>query len=104
MKNVFCFLTLLLISNLIQSQEKLTYKDCLNLALKNNLSLKNAALSEKISVYKHRYSYGNFLPSVTGNAEKKYSWGRDIDPTTNAFIDKNLMTYSGNITGLYTLF
>jgi len=104
MKNVYCFLTLLLISNLIQSQEKLTYKDCLNLALKNNLSLKNAALSEKISVYKRRYSYGNFLPSVTGNAEKKYSWGRDIDPTTNAFIDKNLMTYSGNITGIYTLF
>lgn len=104
MKTIFCLLYLFLIPNLIFSQEKLTYKDCLSLAKKNNLLLKNAALSEKIAVYRHRSSFGNFLPSVTGNAENKYSWGRDIDPTTNAFIDKNLMTYTGNITGLYTLF
>jgi outer membrane protein TolC len=44
------------------------------------------------------------LPVITGNVDNKYSWGREIDPTTNAFIDKNLKAYTGNMTGLLTLF
>lgn len=90
--------------NLVFCQEKLTYKDCVNLAVKNNLSIKSASISEKISVYKLRSNVGQLLPIITGNVDNKYSWGREIDPTTNAFIDKNLKAYTGNMTGLLTLF
>ncbi|CAN1521965.1 TolC Outer membrane protein [Flavobacteriaceae bacterium] len=90
--------------NLGFCQEKLTYKDCVNLAVKNNLSIKSASISEKIAVYKLRTNVGQLLPIITGNVDNKYSWGREIDPTTNAFIDKNLKAYTGNMTGLLTLF
>ena len=90
--------------NLVFCQEKLTYKDCVNLAVKNNLSIKSASISEKIAVYKLRSNVGQLLPIITGNVDNKYSWGREIDPTTNAFIDKNLKAYTGNMTGLLTLF
>ena len=90
--------------NLVFCQEKLTYKDCVNLAVKNNLSIKSASISEKIAVYKLRSNVGQLLPIITGNVDNKYSWGREIDPTTNAFIDKNLKAYIGNMTGLLTLF
>ena len=76
----------------------------MNLAVKNNLSIKSASISEKIAVYKLRSNIGQLLPIITGNVDNKYSWGREIDPTTNAFIDKNLKAYTGNMTGLLTLF
>ena len=90
--------------NLVFCQEKLTYKDCVNLAVKNNLSIKSASISEKIAAYKFRTNVGQLLPVITGNVDNKYSWGREIDPTTNTFIDDNLKAYTGNVTGLLTLF
>jgi outer membrane protein TolC len=102
-KSILIFFVILQ-SNLSLCQEKLSYKDCVNLAIKNNLSIKSASISEKIAVYKHRTNIGQLLPVITGNVDNKYSWGREIDPTTNAFIDKNLKAYTGNMTGLLTLF
>lgn len=102
-KSILIFCALLQV-NLVLCQEKLTYKDCVNLAIKNNLSIKSASISEKIAVYKYRINVGQLLPIITGNVDNKYSWGREIDPTTNAFIDDNLKAYTGNMTGLMTLF
>ena len=102
-KSILIFFVILQM-NLVFCQEKLTYKDCVNLAVKNNLSIKSASISEKIAVYKLRSNVGQLLPIITGNVDNKYSWGREIDPTTNAFIDDNLKAYTGNMTGLLTLF
>lgn len=104
MKKSILIIFVILQMNLVFCQEKLTYKDCVNLAVKNNLSIKSASISEKIAVYKLRSNVGQLLPIITGNVDNKYSWGREIDPTTNAFIDKNLKAYTGNMTGLLTLF
>ena len=102
-KSILIFYVILQV-NLVFCQEKLTYKDCMNLAIKNNLSIKSASISEKIAVYKLRTNLGQLLPIITGNVDNKHSWGREIDPTTNAFIDDNLKAYTGNMTGLLTLF
>ena len=104
MKKSILIIFVILQVNLVFCQDKLTYKDCVNLAVKNNLSIKSASISEKIAVYKLRTNVGQLLPIITGNVDNKYSWGREIDPTTNAFIDKNLKAYTGNMTGLLTLF
>jgi outer membrane protein TolC len=102
-KSILIFYIILQV-NLVFCQEKITYNDCVNLAIKNNLSIKSASISEKIAVYKHRTNVGQLLPIITGNVDNKHSWGREIDPTTNAFIDDNLKAYTGNLTGLLTLF
>lgn len=97
-------IVLILFSNAIFGQELLSFNSCLALALENNLALKNALLSKEISNYKYKSSYGKLLPSVNGAVEKKQSWGREIDPDTNLFVNKKIENYSGDIDAEYNLF
>ena len=68
-KSIYIFIVILQ-TNLSLCQEKLTYKDCVNLTLKNNLALKSASISEKIAVYKLRTNVGQLLPVINGYSEK----------------------------------
>ena len=104
MKTSLFFMTLLLFSNAISGQDFLSFNSCLELALENNLALKNALLSREISSYKYKSSYGKLLPSVNGTVENKKSWGREIDPDTNLFVNKKIENYSGDIDAEYNLF
>lgn len=88
----------------VSGQEILTYKDCLELALKNNLELKSAENSEKIAQYQYRASYGKLLPNVFGSLDNKNSWGREIDPKTNLFVNADVKNYVGYINANYNLF
>jgi outer membrane protein TolC len=97
-------IVLILFSNAIFGQELLSFNSCLALALENNLALKNALLSKEISNYKYKSSYGKLLPSVNGAVEKKQSWGREIDPDTNLFVNKKIENYSGDVDAEYNLF
>ena len=69
MKKSTIVIALILQMNLLFSQEKLSYKECLNLVLKNNLLIKSASISEQISVYKLRTNVGQLLPIITGNVD-----------------------------------
>lgn len=104
MKTSSAFMMLLLFSNGIFGQDFLSFNSCLELALENNLTVKNAVLLREISNYKYKSSYGKLLPSVNGNVENKKSWGRDIDPDTNLFVNKKIENYSGDIDADYNLF
>ena len=104
MKNITSIFIFFMTPCLISGQNILTFKQCADLAINNNLYIKNASLSEKIAVYEFKTKIGKLLPSINGIAENKYSWGREIDPTTNSFINKDFKSYSGNVTALYTLF
>jgi outer membrane protein len=76
----------------------------LQLALKNNLSLKTAFNDEKIASYQYKASYGKFLPNVYGEAENRNSWGREIDQNTNEFVNQDLKIYSGRANAVFNLF
>ncbi|HLF52722.1 TolC family protein [Flavobacterium sp.] len=104
MKNIIVVFSILILSNATFGQDFLSFNDCLNLAVKNNLFLENAIISEKIAVYDLKTRKGKLLPAINGNVENKYSWGRDIDPTTNTFINENFKSYAGNIEATYNLF
>jgi outer membrane protein len=104
MKTKLFQIVLLLFSNAILGQELLSFNSCLELALENNLAMKNALLSKEISNYKYKSSYGKLLPSINGAVEKKQSWGREIDPDTNLFVNKKIENYSGDIDAEYNLF
>lgn len=104
MKNVLYIFSLLIFSNITFGQELLTFNDCLKLAINNNVTIKSAYISEKIAVYELRTARGQLLPEIEGNVENKYSWGREIDPTTNTFVDKDLKSYAGNISASLNLF
>ncbi len=86
------------------SQDNLSLSDCFFIAFKNNLSLKEAQINEKIAIVNRNASYAKLLPTVTANAANRFSFGRGIDPNTNAFIDTKFKSYSGNINSNLNLF
>lgn len=95
---------LLLIAQGAQAQDLMTFKDCLDLALKNNLDLKTALNQEQIAKTQYRSSYGKLAPNLYGTAENKNSWGREVDPNSNLFINTDIKNYVGYINASYNLF
>ncbi|MBS1534994.1 MAG: TolC family protein [Bacteroidetes bacterium] len=86
------------------SQDMLTFKDCLELALKNNLDIKTALNDQKIAQVQYRSSYGKLLPNLFGTFENKNSWGREVDPNSNLFINTDIKSYVGYMNATYNLF
>lgn len=97
-------LGLLIVSNFIYAQQLMSYRDCLDLALKNNLDIQVALNNEQIAKYQYRASYGNLLPSVFGSMNNKNSWGREVDPKTNVFVNSDIKNFVGYINTSFNLF
>jgi outer membrane protein len=104
MKKITFIFLLLIFSNSFFGQDVLSFNDCLDLAIKNNLELKSSFISEEIAASQYKASYGKLLPSIYGTVDNKNSWGREIDPNTNLFVEKDLKSYKGNIEAAYNLF
>ena len=104
MKKNVLLIILFIFSNTLFAQDALTFGDCLNLTLKNNLLLKSALNNEKIASYQYKSSYGKLLPNVYGEAENRNSWGREIDQNTNQFVNQDLKIYSGRVNAVFNLF
>ena len=98
------FIAFLCLSKTVLAQDILSYQDCLNLALKNNLQLKSALNSEKIAKYQYTASYGKLLPNFFGSLDNRNSWGREIDPQTNLFVNTDIKNYIGFVNANYNLF
>ena len=106
MKNwskILQFLSLLFFVS-IYGQKALTFENCLDIAFENNLSLKNAKISEKIVNYQLTNSKTKVLPSVNASVSNNYSWGRGIDPNTNSYINQQFKSYNGSLGSNLTLF
>lgn len=105
MKNTILTFLTLICSTCLSAQIIMSFKDCQNLAIKNNLLLKSNVISEKIAGYEVKKSWGNYLfPTITGTVDNRNSRGRDIDPKNNTIVTQNIHSNNGNITGNYTLF
>jgi outer membrane protein len=99
---VFVFLFSL---SFAQSSKKVyTFKECIEIALQNNLTVKRSALGLKgadITLDQSRYT---MLPSLNFSSSGGSNWGRSIDPTTNAFIDQKIDNANVNANASLLLF
>lgn len=85
-------------------QDYLSFDDCLKLAYENNLSLKNAEINEKLSLYQHASVKTKILPSLNASAANNFSRSSTMDPSTNLFSNIEHKSYSGNISLRWSLF
>ena len=77
------FLTLLFLSVLSQAQsKKWTLEECVNYAIKNNISIKQSELDAKSAAIEKSSAIGGFLPSL--NINGSHSW--------NIVFNKNFTT------------
>jgi len=102
-KRILLFV-LFLLSKSVFGQDILSFDNCLDLVLKNNLTLKEALLSDEKAYFQYKASYGNMLPNIFGNFDDKNSWGREIDPHTNLYVNNDLKYFAGTINANFNLF
>ncbi|MCA6378644.1 MAG: TolC family protein [Cytophagales bacterium] len=81
-----------------------TLKECVEIALQNNLTVKRSALGLKgadITLDQSRYT---MLPSLNVSGSGGANFGRSIDPTTNLFIDQQINNANANANASLLLF
>lgn len=81
-----------------------TLEECVEYALKNNISIKQSELDLKISDIEKLEALGNFLPNVSGSANYGINTGANINPTTNQFENKSFRSASANVNTSINLF
>jgi outer membrane protein len=107
MKNtsLLALLFLLLIGNSTFSQtKKWTLRECVDYALKNNISIKQSELDLKVSDIEKIEAIGNFIPSLNGNASFSVNTGASINPVTNQFQNETFKSFSAGLNSSVTIF
>lgn len=106
MKNKLYIFVALILSATLQAgaQTNWTLEDCINHALKNNISVQQSQLQLNTANNNLLQSKLSLLPSVNANASNNYNFGRSIDPFTNAFAVQQIRSNNFSISGNVTLF
>ena len=73
-----------------RAQRVFTLKQVVDLALKNNLDLKQTELQMESAGIDWRQAKTNLLPTLNGFANHGINQGRSIDPFTNGYIDQRV--------------
>ena len=76
-----CTLSILALS----AQQKLSLRECVDIALENNISVKQSELNTRISEISKNESKLDLLPNLNASGTHGYNWGQTIDPFTNQF-------------------
>lgn len=91
MKSVQLVLVLFLVSATSLAQEKKwTLKECINHAIKNNISIKQSELDLQTAAITKKDAIGNFLPSV--NASGSHSWNIGLNQNITTGLLQNQTT------------
>ena len=102
------FLTLLFLacSILAQAQKDtlLTLQQCLDIAIKNNLNVKQFGLTMEQDRIGFNQAKENLLPAITGNISRELSQGRGLSSVTNTYVNQSLTSDNYGINASLTLF
>lgn len=74
--------------------ETLTLKQCVDIAIKNNITLKTTILQQKSDWVAYQGSIGNILPGASGSIYHQDYNGRSINPYTNQPVTQQQLTGS----------
>jgi len=101
---VFTTLGILFAGGDIQAQSIITLKEATELALKNNLQIKQAEFSEALTAEDLKQSQFALYPTLNGSSNLNFNFGRSIDPLTNQFVNQAVTSTNGNLFAGVTLF
>jgi len=87
-----------------QQDTTLSLQQCLDIAIKNNLNVKqNGLLMMQDNIYLNQ-AKENLLPSISGNASRQLSQGRGLSPVTNTYVNQSLTSDNYGVNGSLTIF
>lgn len=91
MNKINCFIFIILIGFVSHAQtKKWTIQECVNYALKNNISIKQSTLDADLAKIDKNSALGNFVPSI--NADASHSWNIGLNQNITTGILENQTT------------
>ncbi|WP_178985215.1 TolC family protein [Winogradskyella helgolandensis] len=81
-----------------------TLDDCLEYALENNITIKDAALNNKQAEVDYSKSKSSRLPNLYGTASETFSNGNSIDPITSDYVTDQIYSTNVSLNSSMTLF
>ncbi len=97
-----CVILIPLIS--IGQVKKWTLEECIDEAIKNNLTVAQVANTNETNKVLILDAQGNRVPTLNANGSQNFQMGRSIDPATNQFEQLNYHTNTFSATSALTLF
>ncbi|CAM3731646.1 TolC family protein [Flavobacterium gelidilacus] len=84
--------------------KKWTLEECVDYAIKNNISIKQSELDLKTSDVEKMEAIGGFLPTLNANASYSMNTGASINPVTNQFQNQTFKSFSASANSGVVLF
>ncbi|KUJ60082.1 hypothetical protein AR687_19980 [Flavobacteriaceae bacterium CRH] len=96
------------VAALAQEQEKTSkiwsLEECISYAIKNNITVKQAELTQNTAEINYKQSKYERLPSVSANASQSMNNGRSIDPITSSYVSQLINSTSAGVNASMTLY
>jgi outer membrane protein len=93
----FLFIFLLAVHVTMAQDTLWTFQQCLDTALKRNISINQGRLTNELNRITLAQSKANRIPSVSANANEGFNFGKSVNPTTNVFV---IQTYNSTNFGI----
>lgn len=113
-KNIFRFKKGLLIAFIfslsafsftaVNAQQVISLQKAIDLALANNLSIKQSQITTAIATEDYKQSKYNMLPSISVNPQGSYNFGRSPNLTTYSYTSQSFLYVNGQASLSLTLF
>jgi len=97
-------LVLTALSLTVKAQQVISLQQAVDSTLKNNLTIKQAQLTELIGTEDYKQSKNNMLPSLTANPQASYNFGRSPNLTTYSYSSQSFLYVNGQASLSVTLF
>lgn len=108
MRSIKYFLTLIFFTCCISAQAQqsniLTLQQCIDIAIKNNLDVRQTNNNMLVDSIGLKQAKENLLPSLTGNASRAFNQGRGVNSITNTYINQSFTNDSYGLNSGVTLF
>ncbi|GAB3905327.1 TolC family protein [Larkinella knui] len=88
----------------VPASQRYSLRQCIDIALQNNLQIKQGQLNVQGSELQLRQSRMNLFPTVNGFASQSFSSGRNINPATNEFVESSVSSNNYQVSGQLTVF
>jgi len=86
------------------NETKMGLQQAVDIALKNNISVKQSQNQVLLNALQLSQSRFNQLPNASGNVNEYFNFGRSLDPFTNTNIDRNINYNQLSLTGNMIIF
>lgn len=87
-----------------QGSKKWTLKECVDIALENNLMIKRSRYTVKSFQANMIQSKAAFLPTINASTSFVNNYGRALNPVSNSFVDRNSTAISPSLNASWTIF